>query len=69
MIDELSAAGQHFRELWARVDVGYHTGTIHIRHPRVGEPHLRRNSLSLPYSGGRYLLIYHAEPGSQSARA
>jgi hypothetical protein len=23
----------------------------------------------MPYSGGQYLLIYHAEPGSQSARA
>jgi MmyB-like transcription regulator ligand binding domain len=69
LIDELSAASQHFRELWARADVGYHTGTNHLRHPRVGELHLRRNRLSMPYSGGQYLLIYHAEPGSQSARA
>jgi transcriptional regulator with XRE-family HTH domain len=69
LIDELSAASQHFRELWARADVGYHTGTIHIRHPRVGELHLRRNRLSLPYSGGQYLLLYHAEPGSRSARS
>jgi len=69
LIDELSAASQHFRELWARADVGYHTGTIHMRNPRVGELHLRRNRLSVPYSGGQHLLVYYAEPGSQSAQA
>jgi transcriptional regulator with XRE-family HTH domain len=69
LIDELSAASQRFRELWARADVGYRTGTTHMRHPRVGELQLRRNRLSVPHSGGQHLIIYHAEPGSQSARA
>jgi DNA-binding XRE family transcriptional regulator len=69
LIDELSAASRRFRELWARGDVGYRYGTIHMRHPRVGEIHLRRNRLSVPNRGGQHLLIYHAEPGSQSARA
>ena len=40
-----------------------------MRHPRVGEIHLRRNRLSVPHRGGQHLPIYHAEPGSQSARA
>jgi hypothetical protein len=40
-----------------------------MRHPRVGEIHLRRNRLSVPRRGGQHVLIYHAEPGSQSARA
>jgi len=69
LIDELSAASQRFRELWARADVGYRTGTIHVRHPHVGDLQLRRNRLSVPHSGGQHLIIYHAEPGSQSARA
>ena len=69
LFDELSTASQRFRELWARADVGYRTGTIHMRHPRVGEIHLRRKRLSVPHRGGQHLLIYHAEPGSQSARA
>jgi transcriptional regulator with XRE-family HTH domain len=69
LIDELSAASQRFRELWARADVGYRTGTIHVRHPQVGELQLRRNRLSVPHSGGQHLIIYHAEPGSQSAQA
>ncbi len=69
LIDELSTASRRFRELWAHGDVGYLYGTIHMRHPRVGEIHLRRNRLSVPHRGGQHLLIYHAEPGSQSARA
>jgi transcriptional regulator with XRE-family HTH domain len=69
LIDELSAASHRFRELWARADVGYHTCIIKMRHPQVGELHLHRNSLTVPHSGGQHLLIYHAEPGSDSARA
>jgi transcriptional regulator with XRE-family HTH domain len=69
LIDELSAASERFRELWARADVGYRTGIIHIRHPRVGDLYLRRNRLSVPHSSGQHVIIYHAEPGSQSARA
>jgi transcriptional regulator with XRE-family HTH domain len=69
LIDELSAASQRFRELWARADVGYRTGILHLRHPKVGDLHLHRNRLSVPHSAGQHLLIYHAEPGSESAEA
>ena len=69
LIDELSAASDRFRELWARADVGYRTGFFHFRHPQVGDVHLHRNRLSVPHSGGQQLLIYHAEPGSPSAKA
>jgi transcriptional regulator with XRE-family HTH domain len=69
LIDELSTASRRFGELWARADVGYRTGTTHMRHPLVGEIHLRRNRLSVPRRGGQHLVIYHADPDSQSARA
>jgi transcriptional regulator with XRE-family HTH domain len=69
LIEELSAASPRFRELWARADVGYRTGVLHLWHPRVGDLHLYRNRLSVPHSGGQQLLIYHAEPGSESAAA
>jgi MmyB-like transcription regulator ligand binding domain len=69
LIDELSTASRRFRELWARADVGYRTGTTHMRHPRVGEIHLRGNLLSVPRRGGHRLLMYSVEPGSQYARA
>jgi len=69
LINELSAASDRFRELWARADVGYRTGIFHFRHPLVGDLHLHRNKLSVPHSGGQQLLIYHAEFGSPSVKA
>ena len=69
MIDELSAHSPRFRELWARADVGYRPGPMHIRHPQVGDLHLHRTRLWVPHSDGQHLLIYHAEPGSESAKA
>jgi transcriptional regulator with XRE-family HTH domain len=69
LIDELSAASQRFRELWARADVGYRPGVVHMHHPRVGELLLHRSSLNVPHAGGQHLLIFYAEPGSKSAKA
>ena len=69
LIDELSAHSPRFRELWARADVGYRTGPMHFRHPQLGELHLHRTRLRVPHSNGQHLLVYHAEPGSESARA
>ena len=69
MIDELSAASERFRELWARADVGYRVGVIHMRHPKVGDLYLHRNRFNIPHSGGQHLLIYRADPGSDSAKA
>jgi transcriptional regulator with XRE-family HTH domain len=69
LIDELSATSDRFRELWARADVGYRTGILHLRHPEVGELHLSRKRLAVPDSDGQQLLIYYPEPGSDSAKA
>jgi hypothetical protein len=68
LFDELSAGSERFRELWARADVGYSTGIVHMRHPDVGELRLHRTRLDVPHSGGQLLLMYHAEPGSESAK-
>jgi transcriptional regulator with XRE-family HTH domain len=69
IIGELSAASERFRELWARADVGYRIGVIHMRHPKVGDLYLHRNRFNIPHSGGQHLLIYRADPGSPSAKA
>ena len=69
LLDELSAGSERFRELWARGDVGHSTGIVHTRHPEVGDFFLHRTRLVVPHSGGQLLLLYHAEPGSESARA
>jgi hypothetical protein len=42
---------------------------VRMRHPEVGELPLRREKLPVGDSGGQLLVIYHAEPGSASARA
>jgi transcriptional regulator with XRE-family HTH domain len=69
LIDELSATSDRFRELWARAEVGYRVGVLHMRHPKVGDLYLHRYRLNIPHSGGQHVLIYHAEPGSDTARA
>lgn len=69
LIAELSAVSAHFRELWGRAGVGYRLGIHHLRHPQVGELYLYRQRLNAPYPGGQHVLMYRAEPGSDSARA
>jgi transcriptional regulator with XRE-family HTH domain len=72
LIAELSSASPRFRESWACANVGYRVGTLHLRHPRVGDLYLGRNQLNVPHvahAAGQHVLIYRAEPGSDSARA
>jgi hypothetical protein len=70
LVGELSLASEPFRRLWARHDVGPLAGApTQIRHPQAGMLELRREKLPIGDSGGQLLVIYHAEPGSGSARA
>jgi transcriptional regulator with XRE-family HTH domain len=69
LIDELSSVSERFSELWERADVGYRLGVMHMRHPKVGDLYLHRNRFNIPHSGGQHLLIFRAEPGSESAAA
>ena len=69
VIDELTSASERFRELWARADVGYRVDLVHMHHPTVGDLYLHPNRFNIPHSGGQHLLIYRAEPGSESAAA
>jgi transcriptional regulator with XRE-family HTH domain len=69
LIEDLSVSSDRFRELWARAGVGYRGGIIHMRHPNVGDIHLHRTKFEVTHSGGQHLLIYYAEPGSESAEA
>ncbi|MGO8940633.1 MAG: helix-turn-helix domain-containing protein [Mycobacterium sp.] len=68
-VNELSSVSARFRELWSRAEVGYRLGIHHIRHPLVGELYLYRHRLNAPYPGGDHVVMYRAEPGSESARA
>jgi transcriptional regulator with XRE-family HTH domain len=70
LVGELSLASELFRQLWARHDVKpLAGGAMRMRHPQVGMLELRREKLPIGDSGGQLLVIYHAEPGSESARS
>jgi transcriptional regulator with XRE-family HTH domain len=69
LIADLSSVSAHFREVWSRAGVGYRLGIQHLRHPLVGDLYLYRQRLNAPYPGGDHVLMYRAEPGSDSARA
>jgi transcriptional regulator with XRE-family HTH domain len=70
LVGELSLASEEFRKTWARHDVRVlGSGTARIRHPVAGELSLNREKLPVGGTNGQLLVIYHAEPGSDSARA
>ena len=70
LVGELSLGSELFRQLWARHDVKPLAGGLtRLRHPRVGMLELRREKLPIGDSGGQLLVIYHAEPGSETASA
>jgi hypothetical protein len=56
-----------FRRLWARQDVVRRTGgPARIHHPEVG---LHREKLVVAGTEDQVLVVYHADPGSESAQA
>jgi transcriptional regulator with XRE-family HTH domain len=70
LVGELSLGSELFRRLWARHDVKPLVGKLlTMRHPDVGTLELRLEKLPIADSDGQLLVIYHAEPGSESARS
>jgi transcriptional regulator with XRE-family HTH domain len=68
LVGELSIASERFRTLWARHDVTSREGMpTRLEHPQVGELTLRREKLHVGGSDGLVLVVYHAEPGTDSA--
>lgn len=67
LVGELSTRSETFRELWAAHDVRTHgTGTKRFNHPDVGKLNLAYEELSVTAEEGLVLMIYAAEPGSES---
>jgi transcriptional regulator with XRE-family HTH domain len=70
LVGELSLASEPFRKLWARHDVrNLAGGAVTMNHPEAGPLELWREKLPIGDSGGQLLVMYHAEPGSESASA
>ncbi|WP_445255505.1 helix-turn-helix domain-containing protein [Nocardioides aurantiacus] len=69
LVGELSTRSETFRRLWADHDVRTHgTGTKRFHHPVVGELTLAYEELAITAEPGLALIVYTAEPGSESAR-
>jgi len=70
LIGELSLASEQFRKLWAEHAVQEKAqGRKLIVNPVVGELRLRYQTLRLPDNPDQGMVIYHAEPGSETERA
>jgi hypothetical protein len=67
LVGELSMKSEDFRRWWARHDVREKThGTKRLDHPIVGELTVSYESLALPGDADQMLVIYTAEPGSET---
>src|SRR2546426_5482756 len=70
LIGQLSTRSGEFRVRWAAHDVGFHRAATKQMHPPlVGDLTLAFEMLELPADPGLSVLIYSAEPGSESERA
>jgi hypothetical protein len=70
LVGELSLKSEAFRRLWARHEVRDKAdGDKRFVHPLVGPLDLRYESFAVNGADGQLLIVYHAEPGSPSARA
>ncbi|WP_433315527.1 helix-turn-helix domain-containing protein [Micromonospora sp. CA-269861] len=70
LVGELSIKNDCFRRLWARHEVRRREGIVsRLRHPEVGDLDLYCDKLAVAGADGQLLVIYHAEPGTESARS
>jgi hypothetical protein len=70
LVGELTLKSEEFRRRWARHDVREKTsGSKRFVHPIVGPLTLEYETLTVNGAAGQMLIVYHAEPGSDSARA
>ncbi|KAB8196330.1 helix-turn-helix domain-containing protein [Nonomuraea phyllanthi] len=68
LVGELSLASPRFSRLWARHDVVACEGAPkRIHHPQVGALRLNRERLGVGGAEGQTLVVYHPDPGTDSA--
>ena len=69
IVDELHHKSREFTQIWARNDArGKNADVKTFLHPDVGELTLRMQTFDVRSAPGQQLVVYHAEPGSASAR-
>lgn len=68
LVGELSLGSEAFRQAWARHDVhGLRGEPVQVDHPQVGRLELGVSKLEVDASDGLMLIVYHPEPGSETA--
>ncbi len=66
----MALRSERFRQLWARHDVHKLIGgSTWIDHPEVGPMHLCHEKFAIAGTDGQLLVIFHAEPDTESAQA
>ncbi|MEV0846372.1 helix-turn-helix transcriptional regulator [Streptomyces sp. NPDC049954] len=69
LVDELSQRSEVFHSLWARHDVSRADSVRSpMHHPQAGDLDLYRDKLNINGVEGQVMVVYHAEPGSESQR-
>ncbi|WP_238011150.1 helix-turn-helix transcriptional regulator [Dactylosporangium sp. AC04546] len=69
LVGDLSLKSDRFRKLWARHDIRARAGRVsRLHHLEVGDLDLFCDKLGIPGEEGQLLVVYHAEPGSESSR-
>jgi transcriptional regulator with XRE-family HTH domain len=70
LVGELSLHNEEFRTLWAKAHVRAKTrGSVHLRHPLVGDLHLHYESLAVNASAGLTAKVFHPVPNTRTADA
>lgn len=70
LIDELFTGSDDFRRRWSAHDVLFHrAGVARLRHPVIGDLALTYEDLVLPDDPGQSILVFTADPGSESEQA
>ncbi|MFD4501377.1 helix-turn-helix transcriptional regulator [Streptomyces sp. NPDC058457] len=70
VMTELSARSEEFAALWQLHDVkGKSQEGKHLKHPQVGDLHIRFAAFTVNGSPHQQLVVYQAEPGSPTAAA
>ncbi|WP_431877878.1 hypothetical protein [Amycolatopsis sacchari] len=69
LVGELSLRSRRFRDLWVRHDVQARIGAPPARraHPQLGELTLLREKLVISTADRQLLVVWHPQPGSDSA--
>ncbi|MBU2665056.1 helix-turn-helix transcriptional regulator [Actinoplanes bogorensis] len=69
VVADLRAASPEFAELWAAHPVRDHSlGDVYLAHPALGDLQLRDTVLRPAEEDDQLLILFHAEPGSDSER-